>query len=214
MNNKPIKLYDYPKSSASYRVRIALNIKEIPYETIQVHLLQDGGQQHRSNYKQINPQELVPTLEHNGIFITQSLAIIDYLEQMYPAPALLPKSNEDRAQIYSLALSIVSDIHPLNNLRVINELTTLFSANEDKLIQWRHTWFKLGFDALEKKLKNLARDIPVCYGHAVSLADICLIPQVYSANRFKFSLDAYPLIQQINQYCLSIESFKNAAPNE
>jgi maleylacetoacetate isomerase len=209
-----VKLYDYYRSTASYRVRIALNIKNICYEKLPIHLINNGGEQHNPDYLNLNPQGLVPTLNENGHIITQSLAIIEYLDEMNPTPALLPQTPFGRAQVRSLALLIACDIHPLNNLRVLNNLRRQFNATEDQVLEWYHHWLKKGFDAFERRLQNMPHKNQVCYGTDVSIADICLIPQVYNAGRFGFSMAAYPLINEINSHCVSLPAFKNAAPQE
>lgn len=207
-----MKLYDYYRSTACYRVRIALNYKQIPFEIIPIHLTHEGGEQHRPEYRALNPQELVPSLEVDGTILTQSLAIIDYLEDRFPKPALLPTELMARAQVMSLALTIACDIHPLNNLRVLQQLKLEFQANESQIEHWYHHWLKKGFDAIETQLKQVPRSNDVCYGHDITLADICLIPQVYNANRFHFPLNDYPLIQRIENHCLTLEAFRIAAP--
>lgn len=207
-----MKLYDYYRSSCSYRVRIALNLKKISYDKIPVHLVQDGGMQHQPSYRALNPQGLVPSLDTGEQIITQSLAIIEYLNDIEPTPPLLPADPLARAEVRSLALLIACEIHPLNNLRVLNTLKENFHANEDAITAWYHQWLKTGFDALEKRLSALPREKPVCFKQNVSLADICLIPQVYNAIRFEFSLENYPLIIAINEYCLSLPAFQNASP--
>lgn len=209
-----MKLYDYFRSSASYRVRIALNLKEIHYDKCPVHLIHHGGEQHHPEYLAINPQGLVPTLDENGHILTQSLAIIEYLDEINPTPPLLPHTPLGRAEVRSLAYSIASDIHPLNNVRVIEQLKQRFHADESQIKDWYHHWLKIGFDALEKKLSHLPRTKNVCYGHDVSLADLCLIPQVFNAHRFELAMQHYPLINDINAYCLSLPAFINASPNE
>lgn len=207
-----MKLYDYYRSTACYRVRIALNLKNISYEILPVRLANDGGEQHHPDYLKINAQGLVPTLDENGHILNQSLAIIEYLEEINPKPELLPKSPLARAQIRSLAMIVACDMHPLNNLRVLQHLRQQFQATEAQVTEWYHHWLKEGFDAIEKQLKKLPRGDHVCYGHDVSLADICLIPQVYNAKRFNFSMDNYPLINEINSYCTTLAAFSNAAP--
>lgn len=208
-----MKLYNYYRSSASYRVRIALNYKHINYESVPIHLINNGGEQHSKNYLALNPQGLVPALEEDGSVLSQSLAIIDYLEEVYPSPALLPQNPLARAEVRSLALIIACDIHPLNNLRVLERLKAEFKATEEQVQAWYHHWLKNGFDAIEKKLAHLPRKNTVCYGANISLADVCLIPQVYNAKRFNFPMEAYPLINQINEYCLTLKAFKEAAPS-
>lgn len=207
-----MKLYDYFRSTACYRVRIALNIKDIHYEKIPIHLVNNGGEQHSNEYHEINPQELVPSLEANGQIIHQSLAIIDYLEEIFPEHPLLPHTILDKSQVRSLALLVACDIHPLNNLRVLNRLKHQFKADEQDINDWYHHWLCAGFNAFEERLHHLKRSKPVCFGDTPTLADVCLIPQVYNAKRFNFPLDNYPLIKQINEYCLTLTPFKNAAP--
>ena len=207
-----MKLYDYYRSTACYRVRIALNYKYINYETIAVHLVNHGGEQHLPAYHQVNPQELVPTLDENGHVLSQSLAIIEYLETIAPTPALLPQHPLAQSEVRSLALIVACDMHPLNNLRVLNQLKHQFKATEAQITEWYHHWLKQGFDAIEARLESLPRIKNVCYGEEVSLADVCLIPQVYNANRFKFPMDHYPLINKINAYCLTLDAFADAAP--
>ncbi len=211
-----IKLYDYYRSTASYRVRIALNLKQLAFESIPVHLVNNGGEQHQPAYRAINPQGLVPSLVDNDAPpMTQSLAILEYLEEQYPTPSLLPESPKARAEIRSLSLLIACDMHPLNNLRATKQLKKQFNATEDQVLTWYHHWLKLGFDAFEKKLENRPHGaLPFCDGKAVTFADVCLIPQVFNANRFEFSLEPYPLIDAINSHCLTLEAFQNAAPEQ
>jgi len=207
-----MKIFDYYRSTACYRVRIALNYKNINYETLSVHLINNGGEQHHQNYLNINPQGLVPALETNGHILSQSLSIIEYLEELNPSPALLPKTALGRAEVRSLAMIIACDIHPINNLRILEYLKKEFEASITQVNEWYHHWLKAGFDAIELKLKNLARKEKFCYGDDISLADICLIPQVYNAKRFDFPMDDYPLISKINEYCLTLDAFKDAEP--
>lgn len=207
-----MKLYDYYRSTASYRVRIALNLKKISYETLSVHLINNGGEQHRTSYLELNPQGLVPTLDEHGHILSQSLAIIEYLEDISPTPALLPQTPLGRGQVRSLAMVIACEMHPLNNLRVLQQLRLQFEATETQVNEWYHHWLKQGFDAIEAQLKNLPRKQHVCYGNDISLADICLIPQVYNAKRFNFPMTNYPLINEINEHCLTIAAFIDAAP--
>lgn len=210
-----MKLYDYYRSSSCYRVRIALNIKQLSYDKIPVHLLNHGGEQHLPAYHAINPQELVPSLDLlNGQILTQSLAIIEYLDELQPQPALLPKTALGRAMVRRLAYMIACDIHPLNNLRVLQQLRQEFSATEEQVVLWYHRWLKAGFDAMETTLQSLPRATSVCYGDTITLADLCLIPQVYNAQRYQFPLTNYPLIMAINNHCLTIPAFIKASPDE
>lgn len=207
-----MKIYDYYRSSSCYRVRIALNLKKINYETIPIHLLNNGGEQWQPDYLHLNPQALVPTLDENGHLITQSLAIIEYLDEICPNPSLLPQTPFARAQVKSIALMIACDTHPLNNLRVLTYLREQWQASEQQVQDWYHHWLSLSFTALEKRLAAQANKNQLCYGNEVSLADLCLIPQVYNAKRFGFPLDNYPIINSINDYCLSLTAFRDAAP--
>ena len=207
-----MKLYDYYRSSASYRVRIALNIKNIRYERMPVHLIQEGGEQNLPLYRELNPQGLVPTLIANDQIITQSLAIIEYLEEIEPAPPLLPKDALGRAMVRSMALLIACETHPLNNLKVLNYLRHELQCTEIQVKTWYHHWLKQSFDALEQRLTTSCRKQKLCYGNTVSIADIFLIPQVYNAHRFEFSMSNYPLINEIYEHCCGLDAFKKAEP--
>jgi maleylacetoacetate isomerase len=203
-----IQLYDYYRSSACYRVRIALNLKHITYEKIEIHLLHDGGVQHTPAYLHINPQGLVPALAINGALLTQSLAIIEYLDTCYPTPPLYPIEPLMRARANGIAQLIACDIHPINNLRIQNAIKTTFQASEDDCESWRHQWFKQGFDALESLLSQYA-STHYCIGNAVTIADLCLIPQVHNAQRFHFDLTPYPRIQHIHNHCMTLTAFQS-----
>lgn len=208
-----MKLYHYFRSSASYRVRIALNLKRIECELVDIHLLNKGGEHNSPSYLKINPQGLVPCLElDDGRRIIQSLAIIEYLEEMVTEFPLLPTEKQLKAQLRALALIVACDIHPLNNLRVLNQLKSQFNAQEADVLEWYHHWLKSGLEAFEAQLQTLPRTIPVCYGNTITLADVFLIPQVYNAHRYKLPMTDYPLINEINEYCLSLEAFQKASP--
>ncbi len=203
-----ITLYDYYRSSASYRVRIALHYKKIPHEHQSVHLVDSGGEQFAAQYQALNPQCLVPTLKDDDHLITQSIAILEYLEEKFPEPSLLPDDITQRAQIRAFAHAISSDIHPLNNLRVLKYLVEEGGLNQDKKEDWYAHWIKTGFTALEKQIQG---DI-FCFPEQLSFADICLIPQVYNALRFNVDMQPYPKIMAVNEYCLTMDAFKQAAP--
>lgn len=208
-----IKLYDYFRSSASFRVRIALNLKGLTYEQMSVHLVKDGGRHLQASYEAINPQKLVPCFIDNESTtpLAQSLAIIEYLDEQYPLPAFLPLDKEERAQVRAFAQHIACEIHPLNNLRVLKYLTETLQLTDQQKKNWYHHWLSEGFNALEKIL-NKGPKAPYCFGDSPSLADICLVPQVYNAQRFEFPLHDYPLIQAINARCLEKEAFHKALP--
>ncbi len=207
-----MKLYDYYRSSASYRVRIALNLKGLPYEQVAVNLRE--GQQYQQVYLQDHPQGLVPALQVEGVEqITQSLAILEWLEETYPAPPLLPADSWRRAQVRSLMLQVAADIHPLNNLRVLQYLTGPLACSQATKEQWIHHWIQVGFSALEKHFEKQQLAIgPFCDGADVTLADVCLIPQVYNALRFSVPMHPYPHIIAIYEHCLTLPAFDAAAP--
>ena len=203
-------LYDYFRSTASYRVRIALHLKALNPTVVPIHLA--NQEQTKCEYLQKNPQGLVPMLEDQGQIITQSLAIIEYLDEQYPTPALLPGSASERAFVRSLALLISCDMHPVNNLRVLNYLRKQFDIKEGPVQAWYHHWLKQGFDAFEQRLLTRVQPGKFCHGNEATVADLCLIPQVYNAHRFKFPMDNYPLINAINTHCLTLSAFQLASP--
>jgi maleylacetoacetate isomerase len=206
-----LTLYSYWRSSAAYRVRIALNIKSLPYEYKAVHLIKDGGEHKQSAYASKNPNKLVPALElSSGEVIAESLAIIEYLEEVFPTPALLPKSALARAEVRSIAQAIACNIHPVNNLRILQYLEGELGSNPEQKSKWYADWIATGFSALESQLSRCAGKF--CHGNDVSLADICLVPQVYNARRFNIALDDYPTIVQVEQSCLELPAFQAASP--
>jgi maleylacetoacetate isomerase len=205
-------LYGYWRSSAAYRVRIALNIKGLEYESRAVHLLQDGGQQHAAEYRRLNPQEVVPTLLDGDRVITQSLAIMEYLDETRPAPALLPVDAVARAQVRAAAMAVACDIHPLGNLRVLNRLAAQFDADEAQRGEWSRHWIATGLASLEAMLAENVQGGRFCHGDAPGLADACLVPQVYNALRWKVPMDDLPTLQRIYQTCNELEAFRLAAP--
>ena len=207
-----MELYSYYRSSASYRVRIALNLKQVNYTLKPVHLLENGGEQFFESYRQLNPQSLVPTLITSEGPIIQSLAIIDYLEQTFPEPPLFPIAPYSRSQVLAMAQLIASDIHPLNNLRVLQYLKNEFQVNEEEKLVWYQHWLIEGFNGLELYLERTQCSGKCCFGDTPTVADLCLIPQMYNAKRFNCPVDDYVLLNQINEYCLTLPAFKDAAP--
>lgn len=208
-----LTLYNYYRSSAAYRVRIALNYKNIEHQLLPVHLVQDGGQQLTAEYKAINPQALVPTLQADDLNLTQSIAILEYLEERFPTPPLLPDTIGGRAIVRSLALLIACDIHPLDNLRVLKYLTGPMRLDNTQKMQWYRHWIEQGFEALETQLQSTSNG-QYCYGDHPTVADLCLIPQVYNAHRFEVDMSPFPVISKINRFCLELDYFRKASPDE
>lgn len=207
-----IQLYDYFRSSACFRVRIALNLKQLDFTAIPVHLINHGGEQHSQQYSQVNPQELVPSLVDGQHVLTQSLAIIEYLNEIHPTPPLLPAAPYEKALARSFALAIAADIHPLNNLRVLQYLSNQLSINDEQKSQWYQHWIHKGFAALETLVANRQQDF--CFGTSPSIADICLVPQMFNARRFGCDLTAYPNLVRIDANCQQLDAFKQAWPAE
>ncbi|MCV2883146.1 maleylacetoacetate isomerase [Aestuariibacter sp. AA17] len=208
-----LKLYGYWRSSASYRVRIALNLKNLAYEYMPVHLVKDGGQQHAEQYVSLNPSELVPTFvdEDEDIILNQSLSIIEYLDEKYPdVHPLLPPHKVEKARVRALAYDTACDIQPIANLRVLNYLSEHYNVDGEGKKAWCQTWITKGFRGIEKRLQNTAGDY--CFGFNVTLADIALVPQVYNAERFGVDMSAFPLIRRINDNCNELDAFKSALP--
>lgn len=205
-----LKLHSYFRSSAAYRCRIALNLKGLVHETASVHLIRDGGQHNTPAYRALNPQALVPTLEHDGRVITQSLAIIEYLDEVHPEPPLLPGDAGSRARIRAFALAIACDIHPLNNLRVLNYLKGPLQQDQAAADTWYRHWIKEGLEACEKLLA--APESRFAFGDRPTMADACLIPQMYNARRLKCDLSGMPRLVAIDAACLTLPAFASAAP--
>jgi maleylacetoacetate isomerase len=208
-----LKLYGYWRSSASYRVRIALNLKNIDYENIPIHLVKNGGEQRSEAYQLLNPAMLVPTLvdEDSDITLNQSLAIIEYLDEKYPdATVLLPQHKVDKAWVRMLALDIACDVQPVANLRVLNKLKQEFNADDAAVKKWAADLIFAGFDALEKRLTTRAGKY--AFGYSVTLADICIVPQVYNALRFDVDMKRFPTIDKVYRNCQRLEAFVEAAP--
>jgi maleylacetoacetate isomerase len=206
-----MKLYDYFRSSAAYRVRIALNLKGVAPERAFVHLRR--GAQRADEYLAINPQGLVPTLVTDaGDVLTQSLAIIEWLEETCPKPALLPADAAGRARVRALALAIACDIHPLNNLRVLNYLTGTFGATDAQRDGWYRYWCDVGLEALETQLARESATGAFCHGAAPTIADVCLVPQLANARRVDLDLAPYPTLLRIESACVALPAFAAAAP--
>jgi maleylpyruvate isomerase len=204
-----VRLYSYFRSSAAYRTRIALNLKNLAYETAVVHLTKGGGQQFDPQFKAINPQMRVPALLlDNGEVLTQSLAIIDYLDRVHPAPPFLPSDAVARAHVNAVAQAIACDIHPLNNLAVLRYLKNPLGHDQAVVDTWYHHWIRLGFEAIE----TMIRPGPYAFGDQVTLADICLVPQVYNARRLNVALDRFPKIVGVDAACLKLPAFDKARP--
>lgn len=213
--NETLTLYDYWRSSACYRVRIALNLKGLPYHAKPIHLVKSGGEQHSAAYRQVNPQETVPALVDGERTIRQSLAIIEYLDEAYHGEMkLLPAIARDRARARSLALLIACDIHPLNNLRVMQYLERELKTPQDVRERWTRHWMEEGFRAFEAMIADHPSTGAYCEGDAPTLADICLIPQVYNAYRFGVDMAPFPTILRINEQCLSLPAFDAARPEK
>ena len=205
-------LYSYWRSSAAYRVRIALNLKGLDYAIAPVHLTRGGGEQHHDEYRALNPQQLVPTLVDGDNVIHESLAIIEYLEDAYTdTPRLLPSGLRACARVRALAQMVACDIHPIGNLRVLQYLQRELGATEEQKLAWSRHWIEIGFDAIEALLAA-NRKGPFCEGNAPTLADCCLVPQVYNARRFGVPLTRYPTIDAIDAVCRKLEAFALAAP--
>lgn len=209
-----MKLHSYFRSSASYRVRIALNLKGLSYDLVPVHLLKNGGEQHTESFRALNPDALVPVLENEGVALTQSLAIIEFLEETYPTPALLATNALDRAWQRSVALMIACDIHPINNLRILQYLTNVLGVSEEEKNTWYRHWCEQGLASVEQMLSQDERVGRYCYGDSPSLADCFLIPQIANAKRLQCDLTAMPTLLKINDACLQLDTFIHASPAE
>jgi maleylpyruvate isomerase len=205
-----VKLYTYFRSSAAYRARIALNLKGLAYDMVPIHLIKDGGQHRSDAFRAVNAQMRVPALAlDSGDVLIQSLAIIDYLEETRPEPPLLPADALGRAHVRAIAQVIACDIHPLNNLAALQYLRRQLKHEQPEIDAWYHHWIHAGFEALETML----RPGPYAYGARVTLADVCLVPQVFNARRLKVPLDRYPNIVAVDAACAKLDAFRRAHPD-
>ena len=206
-----MKLYTYFRSSAAFRVRIALNLKGLAYEPVFVHLAK--GEHRAAPYAKVNPQALLPTLElDSGKRITQSLAIIEYLDEAHPAKPLIPQDGLGRARVRSLSYLIASEIHPLNNLRVLQHLKRALGQNEDQINAWYRHWIADGLAKLEAELA--AASGKFCHGDAPTMADCCLVPQIFNAKRYQSDLAPYPKTMRVFEACMQLEAFDRAQPSK
>lgn len=204
-------LYSFWRSSAAFRVRIALNLKGIDYDVIPVHLRKGGGEQLKESYQSLNPSGLVPLYLDEGVSLHQSMAIIEFLEEKYPNPALLPKKLADRAWVRALAHDIAADIHPLNNLRVLRYLVGKLGISDEQRVSWYNHWVEKGLASLEERLANDPRVGRFCYGDEPGMADAFLVPQVFNAYDAKISFSRYPTLHRVTQHCMQMEAFQKAS---
>ena len=207
-----LTLYDYWRSSAAYRVRIALNLKGLAWESVPKHLVRDGGEHLKPDYLARNPQGLVPALQDGDFLLTQSLAIIEYLDETARDPPLLPADPQSRATVRAMALAIACDVHPLNNLRVMRYLRQEFGADDEAVARWTRHWIGLGFTALEAWITRHSVDGRHCYGATVTLADVVLVPQVYNARRFSLDLAPFPRLAAVATALDALPAFAAARP--
>jgi len=210
--SEPLQLYSYWRSSAAYRVRIGLNLKGLAYDTVPVHLLQDGGRQRTPEYREINPQGLVPVLGHGHRRLAQSLAILEYLDEMWPEPALLPTTARERARVRALAMLVACDIHPLNNLRVLQYFEHEWNVPQPERDGWVRHWIVDGLVAAEAMLADHPSTGIFCEGNVPGLADCCIIPQLYNARRFGVDIARFPTLARIEAACLALPAFDMARP--
>ncbi|MES2260146.1 MAG: maleylacetoacetate isomerase [Pseudomonadota bacterium] len=207
-----MKLYTYFRSSAAYRVRIALNLKGLPYDAVPVHLLRGGGEQLGDAFRQVNPGALIPALEDEDVTVTQSLAIIEYLDERHGGVPLLPLDPAGRARVRALAMTIACDTHPLSNLRVLKYLVHTLKLDEQAKLEWVRHWMRLGLETFEAHLVRDGEAGRFCHGDVPTMADCCLVPQVFNAQRFDLDLGAYPNITRIVATCAELPAFQAAHP--
>ena len=207
-----MRLYSYFRSSAAYRVRIALNLKGLKYDILPVHLVRGGGENFKPEYLSVNPLGLVPALATEEGAVIQSLAIIEYLEETHPEPALFPSAPLERARVRALAQTVASEIHPLNNIRVLDYLVKQLGADEEQKLVWYRHWINEGLTGLETLLAGNPLTGFFCHGDRPTMADCCLIPQIYNARRFDCPLEAFPTIRRIEKACGELQAFRDASP--
>lgn len=207
-----MRLYGYFRSSAAFRCRIALNLKGLDYDLESVHLVRQGGEQHSPDYRRLNAQALVPALAVDGQVLTQSLAIVEWLEETHPEPPLLPREPLARARVRAFALAIACEIHPLNNLRVLRYLRRTLGQEQAAIDAWYRHWVESGLAACESLLADTPRSGRFCFGETPGLADICLVPQLFNARRFDCDLSACPTLVAIGEACMTLPAFERAAP--
>lgn len=207
-----LRLHGYWRSSASYRVRIALNLKGLAYEQAPVHLVRDGGEQHQSAFLKLNPQGLVPVLQHGERIVRQSLAIIEYLDELHPTPPLLPTTARDRARVRALALLVACDVHPLCNLRVMQYLENELGVDDAARRAWMLHWMHEGLTGMEAQVNDNPSTGDFCEGDMPGLADCCLVPQLYNARRYELDLRPYPTLCRIEANCNALTAFDLARP--
>ena len=210
-----MKLFGYWRSSASYRVRILLNIKKVDCEQQAVHLVKDGGQQYSEEYGRLNPNRLVPALEDGGLVLNQSMAIMEYLEELYPEPALLPEDLKQKAIVRALCYDIACDAAPLNNLRVVNYLSNELGVSDDQRMTYVFHWLGMTFKALENRANaRLKSSGKFLFHDRLSMADVVLIPQIYNARRFSYDMTQHPVLDAIWFHCNNLDEFIDAQPEK
>lgn len=205
-----VQLYSYFRSSAAYRVRVALYLKNIPFDYIPVHLLNNGGEHLAETYRQLNPMAQIPTLVHNGEAIGQSMAILQYIDQVWPAPSLFPSEPLKKARVIQISEAVNSGIHPIQNLSVLNYLVNDLGLSDDKKKAWAAHWIKVGFDKLERLVMKTAAQY--CIGSQLTAADLFVVPQIYNARRFGLDMNNYPTLLKVEENCLQLEAFKKSLP--
>ncbi|WP_147654080.1 maleylacetoacetate isomerase [Vulcaniibacterium gelatinicum] len=207
-----LRLYSYWRSSAAYRVRIGLNLKGLSYDIVPVHLLRNGGEQHTPEFREANPQGLVPVLQHGQRMLRQSVAILEYLDEMWPQPPLLPATARERQRVRALAMAVACDVHPLNNLRVLQYFEQEWHVPQPEREEWVRHWIVEGLTALEAMIADHPSTDVFCDGNMPTIADCCLVPQLYNARRFGVDLAPYPTLLRIEEACLALPQFDAARP--